>query len=265
MEQQSTMYNPKKDNKMAKTQKNGVALSGTLETSGVTFYTRNGKTVMRSASSNQPKRRSREQFIGRARIAHATKLWKALKWQVQPLFTGGTNAYTRFMSLMSKVPVVYMPAELYENGGSLLLPGMPVSEGMLPAIDCQLGEVEGRPALITNLPHRLNMDDRLRLYTITQRVDHGTPRVGIYAEEQIVGKKLAAAPFKDTEVRLLDGGVAFVGNVFADEMKGWALMLINGERCSTQQVVTRCTVYERYTTEAALLEAAASYGGLTGK
>ena len=66
-------------------------------------------------------------------------------------------------------------------------------------------------------------------------------------------------------MRLLDEGVAFVGDIFGDETKGWALMLINGDQCSSQQIVTRCTLYERYTTEEALLAAAASYGGLTKK
>ena len=34
---------------------------------------------------------------------------------------------------------------------------------------------------------------------------------------------------------------------------------------STQRVVTRCTYYERYTTEEALQAAAKSYKGLTGE
>ena len=250
---------------MAKIDKNGMSLNGTLETKGVTFYTRNGKTVMRTASSNQPKRRTRGQFIGRARMAHSTMLWRALTWQVQPMFSGGTNAYTRFLSLMSKLETVYLPSDMLRNGASLLLPGMPVSEGDLPTIEYHLGEVDGRPALITNLPAQMDMENRLRLYTINQRVDHNLPRVGIYAEEQIVGRSLCAAPFKDTEVRLLDAGVAFVGDIFGDESKGWALMLITGDHCSSQQVVTRCNLYERYTTEDALLAAAASYGGLTRK
>lgn len=250
---------------MAKVQKNGVALNGTLETNGVTFYTRKGKTVMRTSTSNQPKRRTREQFIGRARMAHSTMLWRALAWQVQPMFSGGTNPYTRFLSLMSKMPSVYLPARMLHSGASLLLPGMPVSEGEIAPIEYRLGEVDGTPALITNLPAHLKMDDCLRLYTINQSDDRNLPRVGIYAEEQIIGRTFTAAPFKDTEVRQLPEGTAFVGEVFGDVNKGWALMIINGNRCSSQQVVSRCTLYERYTTEEALLEAAASYGGLTKK
>ena len=35
------------------------------------------------------------------------------------------------------------------------------------------------------------------------------------------------------------------------------------DRCSPQAIVTRCTLYEQYTTEEALQTAAKSYGGLT--
>jgi hypothetical protein len=35
------------------------------------------------------------------------------------------------------------------------------------------------------------------------------------------------------------------------------------DRCSPQTIVTRCTVYQQYTTEEALERAADSYGGLT--
>ena len=40
-------------------------------------------------------------------------------------------------------------------------------------------------------------------------------------------------------------------------------MRVYGDRCSTQTLVTRCSLYEQYTTEEALQEAAKSYGGLT--
>ena len=46
-------------------------------------------------------------------------------------------------------------------------------------------------------------------------------------------------------------------------MKGWALVVVKGERCSSQALVTRCTLYEKYMTDEALEAAADSYGGLT--
>lgn len=35
---------------------------------------------------------------------------------------------------------------------------------------------------------------------------------------------------------------------FADEMKGWALVRVTDDRCSTQSIVTRCPPYQQYTT-----------------
>jgi hypothetical protein len=49
----------------------------------------------------------------------------------------------------------------------------------------------------------------------------------------------------------------------ADEKKGWALVKVVDDRCSPQTIVTRCTLYEQYTTEEALERATDSYGGLT--
>jgi hypothetical protein len=46
-------------------------------------------------------------------------------------------------------------------------------------------------------------------------------------------------------------------------MKGWALVKVMDDRCSRQTIVTRCTLYQQYTTEDALEAAADSYGGLT--
>ena len=44
---------------------------------------------------------------------------------------------------------------------------------------------------------------------------------------------------------------------------GWALVHVRQGAYSAQTVVTRCTLYEQYTTEEALQRAAESYGGLT--
>jgi hypothetical protein len=63
---------------------------------------------------------------------------------------------------------------------------------------------------------------------------------------------------------VVDGRLALMGEEFADEMKGWALVKVVDERCSSQTIVTRCTLYQQYTTEDALEKAADSYGGLTG-
>lgn len=65
------------------------------------------------------------------------------------------------------------------------------------------------------------------------------------------------------DLTVVDGHLALVGEEFADEMKGWALVKIIDDRCSPQTIVTRCTLYQQYTTQEALEEAAKSYGGLT--
>jgi hypothetical protein len=48
-------------------------------------------------------------------------------------------------------------------------------------------------------------------------------------------------------------------------MLGFALVRLKDGHASRQRVVTRCTYYERYTTEEAIQAAAKSYGGLTGE
>ena len=62
---------------------------------------------------------------------------------------------------------------------------------------------------------------------------------------------------------LADGHYVLKGEEFADVLKGWALVMVKGERCSPQTIVTRCTLYQKYTTKEALESAAKSYGGLT--
>ena len=66
-----------------------------------------------------------------------------------------------------------------------------------------------------------------------------------------------------SEMSVVDGHFVLEGEEFADEMKGWALVRVADNRCSPQTIVTRCTLYQQYTTEEALQTAAKSYGGLT--
>jgi hypothetical protein len=65
------------------------------------------------------------------------------------------------------------------------------------------------------------------------------------------------------ELALVDGRFVLKGEEFADNLKGWALVRVNRDRCSPQGIVTRCTFYEQYTTEEAMQKAAKEYGGLT--
>lgn len=231
---------------MANDKITGLLLNGSLKRSGVTFYTRNGQIVARSSHSDERRSNTRGQFDARQRMRHAVALWNKIKF-CEPMFMGGRSSYSRFTSLANRLMVVYL------KEGSLLLPNMPLSDGTLPSIDEWLGEVEGRPALLTDLKlDELDRDDVLRLYTVRQRVERAEPEVEIRCRE-----------VKRSEMLNVDGKVALAGEEYADEMCGWAIVRVNDDRCSTQQVVTRCNYYQHFTTEEAMHEVAKSYGGLT--
>lgn len=237
---------------MANNKIKGLAITGRLKEAGITIYIRNGKSVARTATSRQPKRRTRKQFIARQHMLHSTRLWTSLKYAGTPMFPAQPTSYTRFPSLMHRTEVVFLPQRGPLDGATLLLPEMPLSEGLMPTVKQHLGEVDGAPALITDLTgNSLHRCDKLILYTLTQNTD-GTPMVWFTRRE--------VSPSELTETA---EGRALIGDEFADDMKGWALVHVHGERCSTQAAVTRCTYYKQFTTEEALQEAAESYGGLT--
>ena len=116
--------------------------------------------------------------------------------------------------------------------------------------------MNGAAALLTDLTNEdLTNHSKFWLYTAVQNLENDfMPRVRFSVRE-----------VKWNEMTLVDGHLALVGDEFADEKKGWALVRVNGDRCSQQGIVTRCSLYQRYTTEEALQEAAKSYGGLTPK
>lgn len=238
---------------MSKEKIAGLMINGRLKKSGVTFYTRNGQMIARTAHSDQPHSRTRGQFVARQQLIHSCRLWRKLKWAGEPAFATEQSPYSRFRSLMRRTPVVFLPCKNGLEYATLLLPGMPVSDGLLPTIEQRLGEVGGQPALLTNLQRSdLRHFDTLLLYTLRQSVAKGCPRVDIERHE-----------VKPTA--LVDGpeGLALVAPEFADNNMGWALVHVRTDAFSAQTVVTRCTLYEQYTTEEALMTAAESYGGLT--
>ena len=231
--------------------KTGLILVGRFPKLGVTNYFRNGEVISRPSESNGKRSNTRKQFIQRQRMRHTMALWKVLA-PCNPMFTGGKTTYLGFISLANRMPAVYIPKRGSMSGASFLMSDMPVSDGTLQPIKQHLGEVNGTAALITNLKADTLQDgEKLMLYT---------------AEQQLYGK-FPMAGFKVREVELnefteVNGCLALVNNDFADDMKGWALVRVNGERCSSQGIVTRCTYYEQFTTEEALQTAAKSYGGL---
>ncbi len=229
----------------------GVEIIGRIPSLGITKYIRNGVVVTRVSTSdgysNTPK-----QFIQRQRMRHSLALWKELsRWS--PMFTEGKTAYHRFLSLANQLPVVFLPKNKAEVEGSLLMPGIPVSEGKLLPVQLRLDEVDGTPALITD-----RKADDVRPFEVF---------ILYTAEQQFRREDCPKVAFKMREVKqdeftIVDGCLALLDNDFANEMKGWALVRVMGKNCSTQSIVTRCNYYQQYITEEALEEAAKSYGGL---
>ena len=197
----------------------GLNVTGRFKESGVTIYLRNGKPVARTATSWQPKRRTRKQFIARQQMLHSTRLWAFLKYAGTPMFPALPTAYARFLSLMHRTEVVFLPQIGRLDGATLLLPEMPVSEGLLPTVKQHLGTVEGTAALITDLSlDSLRRGDKLLLYTLCQDIN-GTPSVRITRRE-VMPDEMTETP----------EGLALTGDGYGDEMKGWALVRVNGDR-----------------------------------
>lgn len=232
--------------------KTGIFVNGSIKSAGVTFFTRHGQTIIRSAISNQPKRRTLGQFNVRERRAHVNSLWHDLRECCAPLLTGGRAPYYLFCSLAAKLPTLYLTREEHTRGYTLLMPGIPVSCGTLPDVGYRLGTVDGRPALLTDLPPALVGDDTLTLVTLTQCDNGGLPRLDASATDLVLG-----------DCTLVDGRLALVGDGYGDSDCGWALVRRRRSLCSTQCVVTAATAYQTYRTDVALQRAAASYGGLT--
>ena len=229
----------------------GLMLIGSLRKAGVTTYMKQGKMITRVSNSDERRSNTLPQFVQRQKMRHTTALWKMLKW-CETMFTERQTAYSNFASLANRLPVVYVTKVLMDQA-SFLMPGIPVSDGKLPAINEQLGEVEGTPALMTDLKGEAwDYQSKLLLYTAEQHIENNLPRVRFSMRE-----------VSWEEMSFVDGHYVLKGETFADDMKGWALVLVKGERCSPQTIVTRCTLYQQYTTEEALEKAVDSYGGLT--
>lgn len=230
----------------------GLMLIGSLRKAGVTTYLKQGKMITRVSNSDERRSNTLPQFVQRQKMRHTIALWKLLKF-CKPMFTERPTAYSNFASLANRLPVVFVPNIGLMNRASFLMPGIPMSDGKLPAIHEELGEVDGVAALITDLKGKdYDCQTRLLLYTADQCIERDMPLVRFSVRE-----------VSWEEMSMVDGHYVLKGEAFADDMKGWALVLVKNERCSPQTIVTRCTLYQQYTTEDALEKAADSYGGLT--
>lgn len=230
----------------------GLMLIGSLRKAGVTTYMKQGKMITRVSNSNERRSNTLPQFVQRQKMRHTTALWKMLKW-CETMFTERQTAYSNFASLANRLPVVFVPNNGLMGGASFLMPGIPVSDGKLPAMNEQLGEVDSVPALMTDLKGETwDCQSKLLLYTAEQYIEYDIPRV-----------RFSVRKVSWKEMTIADGCYVLKDEAFADDMKGWALVLVKGERCSPQTIVTRCTLFQQYMTEEAMKKAADSYGGLT--
>jgi hypothetical protein len=230
----------------------GMTIPKRVRLAGMTFYLRNGQLVGRASSTHEKRSCTLSQFIQRQKMRHTTALWKMLRF-CDVMFTERRTAYQNFASLANQLPAVYVPDNGIMNQASFLMPGIPVSDGILPMVKQELGEVNGTPALLTDLKvEERSHHAKLRLYTAVQTLEHEMPRV-----------RFSMCEVSWWDMAVVNGRLALVGDEFADETKGWALVKVIDDRCSPQTIVTRCSVYEQYTTEDALEIAADSYGGLT--
>ena len=210
----------------------GMTIPKRMRIAGMTFYLRNGQLIGRESSTHEKRSNTLPQFIQRQKMRHTTALWKMLRF-CDVMFTERRSAYQNFASLANQLPAVFVAKRQVKQ---------------------DLGEVNGVPALLTDLKEGDRTHNaKLRLYTAVQTLEYEMPRVRFSMRE---------VSWRDMTV--VDGRLAFVGEEFADEMKGWALVKVVDDRCSPQTIVTRCTLYQQYTTEEALKKAADSYGGLTG-
>lgn len=229
----------------------GLLIPKKMRVGGVTFYKRQGQVISRVSESMEKRSNTLPQFKQRQKMRHTIALWKMLRF-CETMFTERGNAYQNFASLANRLPVVYVEKLLMEHA-SFLMPGIPVSDGTLPTLQLELGKVDGIPALLTDLKVGESFfHEKLWLYTAEQKIEGSLPRVRFSMHE-----------VSRSEMSVVDGHFVLEGEEFADEMKGWALVRGADNRCSPQTIVTRCTLYQQYTTEEALQTAAKSYGGLT--
>ena len=230
----------------------GLLIPKKMRVGGVTFYKRQGQVIGRVSNSYEKRSNTLAQFKQRQRMRHTIALWKMLRF-CETMFTERGNAYQDFASMANRLPVMFVE-RLQMDQASFLMPGIPVSDGTLPTLQQELGEVDGVPALMTSLKYgEPHFHEKLWLYTAEQRIEGPLPRV-----------RFSKRDVSRSEMTVVDGQLALVGEEFADDTKGWALVRVNDNRCSPQTIVTRCTLYQQYTTEDALQTAAKSYGGLTG-
>ena len=279
---------------MAESKANILGFIGRIQGKGVTFYRRGGKTYARVSTRTAPNRQSVKQFINREKMRHSIALWHCFYSSDKPLMetSGSLTAYNAFLRANSALPTVYFTKQQARQGAALLMQGMVVSEGRLPTVEYDFAVLEsGERVMLTNLltgidesetqeltigcnddlrqllcsssNPQLMPGDIVRFYRFEQRMQDDCPTVKITCCELALDNDPRQNPalrnwrFLSHKGRLAIGGAD-------DENTGWAVVLF-GEKeqsASTQRVVTTCRIFEQYTTDEALANAAESYGNI---
>ena len=139
---------------MAKSKNNTLGFTGRIRGAGVTFFRRGGKTYARVSTRTAPNKQSVKQFINRERMRHSIALWHCFYSSDKPLMetSGSLTAYNAFLRANSALPTVYLTKQQAVQGAALLMPGMVVSEGRLPAVEYGFAVLEsGERVVLTNL------------------------------------------------------------------------------------------------------------------
>ena len=280
---------------MAKAQNTTFGFTGRIAGHGITLYRRRGKVYARISTREVSDRQSMNQFKTREKMRHSIALWKCFHTPYKPLMTtsDGTIAYNAFLRANSALPTVYFTKLQARQGAALLMPGMVVSEGRLPAVEYDFAVLEsGERVVLTNLltgieegetqelaigcnddlrqllcssnrNPQLMSGDRVRFYRFEQRIQDDCPTVKISCCELALDNDPRQNPALRSWRFYSHEGRLAIGNA-DDENTGWAVVLF-GEKeqsASTQRVVTTCRLYEQYTTDEALAQAAESYGNV---
>ncbi len=116
----------------------GMTIPKRVRLAGMTFYLRNGQVVGRESSTHEKRSNTLPQFIQRQKMRHTTALWKTLRF-CDVMFTERRTAYQNFASLANQLPAVYVTKRLMDQS-SFLMPGIPVSDGILPTVKQELAE-----------------------------------------------------------------------------------------------------------------------------
>ena len=280
---------------MAKAQNTTFGFTGRIAGHGITLYRRRGKVYARISTREVSDRQSMNQFKTREKMRHSIALWKSFYSPYKPLMTtsDGTIAYNAFLRANSALPTVYFTKQQARQGAALLMPGMVVSEGRLPAVEYDFAVLEsGERVVLTDLltgidvaeTQELTMScnddlyqllcssnrnpqlmpgDTVRFYRFEQQLQGTCPKVKVDCLEMTLDNDPRHNPASRGWRFYSHEGRLAIGNA-DDENRGWAVV-IYGEKeqsASTQRVVTTCRLYEQYTTDEALAQAAESYGNV---